>query len=183
MSFVMIGIIAVTVLFGVIIFEEIQGEPQETEVVSQSETTKVEVKEPVVSKSTESEEEIEIPEILEKVTTNETQTEETQNINYNIELNKYFYNQLDDYSKTIYKAFEQNKEEMKTGTKQIDFGNIFSDLLSEEDGQEILGEYYQSAIEAYMYDNPDVFYLNPNKMYLNIETTTSVLKDIQCFYK
>ena len=44
--------------------------------------------------------------------------------------------------------------------------------LSKQNGQEELGKYYQSAIEAYTYDNPDVFYLSPNKMYLNIETTT-----------
>ena len=48
----------------------------------------------------------------------------------------------------------------------------FTDILSNANGQEKLGDYYQSAIEAYMYDNPDVFYLSPNKMYLNIETTT-----------
>ena len=35
-----------------------------------------------------------------------------------------------------------------------------------------MGEYYQSAIEAYTYDNPEIFYLSPKKMYLNIETTT-----------
>lgn len=39
-------------------------------------------------------------------------------------------------------------------------------------GKKNFGQYYQSAIEAYTYDNPDVFYLSPNKMYLNIETTT-----------
>lgn len=96
-----------------------------------------------------------------------------QNIEYtNINVNKHFYNQLEDYSKTIYKAFESNKENMKTGTYKIELGTSFSSILSQQNGQELLGEYYQSAIEAYTYDNPDVFYLSPNKMYLNIETTT-----------
>ena len=62
---------------------------------------------------------------------------------------------------------------MKTGNYKIELGNSFSNLLKKEDGQEQLGKYYQSAFEAYNYDNPDVFYLDPNKMYLNIETTTS----------
>ena len=61
---------------------------------------------------------------------------------------------------------------MKTGTYQIELGDSFSDTLSQSNGQEQLGEYYQSAIEAYTYDNPEVFYLSPNKMFLNIETTT-----------
>lgn len=90
----------------------------------------------------------------------------------NVTINKYFYNQLEEDAKTIYKAFETNKENMKTGTYKVELGSSFSDLLKEENGQELLGQYYQSAIEAYTYDNPDVFYLSPNKMYLNIETTT-----------
>ena len=96
-----------------------------------------------------------------------------QNIDYsNVSIDKYFYNQLNDHSKTIYRAFESNKENMKNGRYQIDFGNTFSKILDLENGQDLLGKYYQSAIEAYTYDNPDVFYLSPNKMYLNIETTT-----------
>ncbi len=99
--------------------------------------------------------------------------EQIEKIDYsNITINKYFYNQLEDYSKIIYNAFESNKENMKTGNYKIELGSSFSDLLSKENGQEQLGKYYQSAIEAYTYDNPDVFYLSPNKMYLNIETTT-----------
>ena len=61
---------------------------------------------------------------------------------------------------------------MKSGTKQIELGDSFSSLLSQANGQDLLGKYYQSAIEAYTYDNPEVFYLSPNKMFLNIETTT-----------
>ncbi len=87
-------------------------------------------------------------------------------------LDKYFYGQLDNYSKVIYQALYENKEQMKTGTKQINLGTTFSELLSAEDGEKKLGEYYQSAVETYLYDNPDVFYIAANKLYLNIETTT-----------
>ena len=96
---------------------------------------------------------------------------DNSNINYdNIVVNKYFYKQLNSYSQTIYRAMESNKEQMKSGTYKVQLGSTFSDVLSGENGQEKLGNYYQSAIEAYIYDNPDVFYLNPSKMYLNIET-------------
>lgn len=102
-------------------------------------------------------------------------SENTQSVNENyenVEIDKYFYNQLEEYSKLIYRAFETNEENMKTGTYKIEFGSSFSDLLRQSDGQERLNSYYQSAIEAYMYDNPEIFYLNPNKMYLNVETIT-----------
>ena len=122
------------------------------------------------------EKEIKVPEIIENPfeqlrDENDYKKEE---INYNnVTVNKYFYNQLEEYSKTIYKALESNKENMKTGTYKVDLGNSLSILLDQENGHDLLGQYYQSAIEAYTYDNPDVFYLNPNKMYLNIETTTT----------
>lgn len=99
-------------------------------------------------------------------------TEESNNYE-NIEIdNKYFYNQLDETSKIFYRALEQNKENMKSGVYKIEFGNAFYDILSKQDGDSLLGDYYQSAIETYLYDNPDVFYLDVKKMYLNIETIT-----------
>lgn len=90
----------------------------------------------------------------------------------NVNAKKYYYNQLDTYSKSIYNAIDKNKENMKTGTFQINIEADFSSLLSQSNGEEILGEYYQSAIAAYRYDNPDVFYIEFEKLYLNMETTT-----------
>lgn len=122
----------------------------------------------------------------EEVSNNETETTKTpllnietkdkvedKNITYinNQTKNNYFYNQLNEYSKTIYNGLQNNIENLKTGTYKVEFGNTFSGILSEENGQETLGDYYQSAVEAFMYENPNVFYLNVNKMYLNIEST------------
>lgn len=87
------------------------------------------------------------------------------------EISNYYYEQLNDYSKIIYRKLEENKDNMKTGTYTINFGESFSDLLREENGSELLEDYYQSAIETYLYDNPEVFYLSPKKMYINIQTT------------
>ncbi len=120
--------------------------------------------------------EIKVPQIVENPLDQikpQKDSNSSSNNNYtNINIDKYFYNQLEDYSKVIYRAFESNKENMKTGKYQIEFGDAFSNLLKQSNGQSLLNTYYQSAIEAYIYDNPEVFYLNPNKMYLNIETTT-----------
>ena len=119
------------------------------------------------------EDDIETPEIVENpIDQIEKTTNMTTNDYSNVQVDKYFYNQLDEKSRIIYRAFESNKEQMKTGTYQIELGTSFSDVLSQSNGQEKLGEYYQSAIEAYTYDNAEVFYLSPRKMYLNIETTT-----------
>lgn len=121
------------------------------------------------------EKEIKVPQIVDNPLDQikPEKADQNKNNNYtNVSIDGYFYNQLEDYSKVIYRAFESNKEEMKTGNYQIEFGDAFSGLLKQSDGQNLLNTYYQSAIEAYIYDNPEVFYLNPNKMYLNIETTT-----------
>ena len=49
------------------------------------------------------------------------------------------------------------------------FANTKKKLQEMKDnGEELLGYYYQSAIEAYIYDNPDVFYIEFSKLYLNI---------------
>lgn len=85
---------------------------------------------------------------------------------------KNFYNQLENYSKIIYQALDDNRENMKSGNYKIEFKDTFSDLLNKEDGQTLLNKYYQSAVESYIYDNPEIFYLDVNKMYLNIRTTT-----------
>lgn len=83
-----------------------------------------------------------------------------------------FYNQLDETAKLIYKAMDENREEMKTGKYQINLGSSVSNILYKNDGEDLLKYHFQSAIEAYTYDNPDVFYIDFGKLYLNIETTT-----------
>lgn len=94
------------------------------------------------------------------------------NINIQNSTNKYFYEQLEEESKIIYKAFEDNKQNIKTGNYEINLGDKFSDLLIKENGQKILGTYFQSSMEAYLYDYVDVFYLDISKLCLNIETRT-----------
>ena len=120
----------------------------------------------------EKKEDIETPQIVEQRIDDVSNT--FSNITYQSSESKthYFYNQLDNYSKTIYDGMDSNKDNMKSGTYKIEYGNSFSNLLSQSNGQELLGNYYQSAIEAFMYDNPDVFYLDPTKMYLNISKST-----------
>ena len=168
MIIVMILIICALVLLGVIFFQEMEGE--ETASMPQDFVGNYTSNDDTVDLDS-----IKTPQVVENNPLDNIQTSDNNNVNVdysNITIDKYFYNQLEEPSKTIYKALESNKENMITGTYKIEFGNTFSDILDSADGQNELGDYYQSAIEAYTYDNPDVFYLSPSKMYLNIETTT-----------
>ena len=63
-----------------------------------------------------------------------------------------------------------------SGTYKIEFGNKFSDILKQENGNKVLGDDYQTAVEAFTHDNPDLFYLDVSKMYLNMETKKKAFK-------
>ena len=96
-------------------------------------------------------ENIKTPQILE--TTINSNENNNEKVDYkNVQINKYYYNQLEEYSKIIYNALESNKDNMKTGTYEINLGTDFSKLLSNENGEQELGKYYQTAIEAFIYD-------------------------------
>lgn len=184
MSFIIILIFGVFGLLGFSIIQEfIKPEDDQTQKASTVSDNTQEVNNNDIEIENTIEKNIETPEIkvnvsstnaLEDLANSSKQTTTTSsNTNYgSIEINKYFYNQLESPSQIIYQAFESNKQNMRSGTYKIDLGSAFTSILSKSNGQEELGDYYQSAIEAYMYDNPDAFYLSPNKMYLNIETTT-----------
>ena len=160
-SVIMILIIFLLGIFGYIIWQGVTGNIKEPENLVTQIATNDTLKENLVTPN------IKTNSLDEMMAANNESIDNTR-----IEINKHFYNQLSEESKIIYEAFEKNKENMKSGTYTVEFGDEFSDILSKSNGQNLLGDYYQSAIEAYTYDNPDVFYLSPNKMYLNIETTT-----------
>lgn len=85
---------------------------------------------------------------------------------------KYYYNQLDEYGKIIYNGFEENIENMKTGTYTIDFGKDFNDLLNSDGGDKKLNIAFQSAWNAFTYDNMDLFYIDIEKLTLTTRTTS-----------
>lgn len=160
MTILMIGILC---FLGIIVYNEFNTNNIASEVEEFTSN--------ITISSQNKKENINTPEIIEIESNSSEKVNE--NVNYdNIEINNFFYNQLNKYSKIIYNAMSVNKENMKTGTYEIDLGTEFSGLLLQNNGEELLGEYYQSAIEAYTYDNPDVFYIEYSKLYLNIETTT-----------
>ena len=98
--------------------------------------------------------------------------EETQIVQNGTENNKYFYNQLSSEAKKFYDALEQHKEDLKTGKYELDFENTFANVLNKESGMDVLGNYFQDAVDAYFCEHPEVFYIDVTKMYLNVQTTT-----------
>ena len=83
----------------------------------------------------------------------------------------YYYNQLSEEAKTIYEGFKEHKEDLKSGTYQIDFGTKFNTLLHTDNGETELNEAFQSAWNALSYDESDLFYIDPSKMTLISEST------------
>lgn len=81
---------------------------------------------------------------------------------------KYYYNQLDENSKLIYSALENNIDNLKKKNYTINFQNQFNDLLHESAGQYKLNKYFQSALDAFFYDHPELFYIDLTKMNLYI---------------
>ena len=178
MFLIIVAIIIATGIIGLIIVKDIFGITSEQEAEYYENEGILYTGEEDIEKNSSSDvrstlETLEVPKIKTTVKSNDISSTNQATVNYDdVYVNKYFFKQLNKYSQTIYKALESNKEQMKTGKHQINLGSVFTDVLSSDDGQKKLGDYFQSAIEAYFYDNPDVFYLNASKMYLNIETTT-----------
>ena len=87
-------------------------------------------------------------------------------------ISHYYYNQLDNYAKIIYRGFEENINNMQTGIYTIDFGTQFNDLLNSSNGEEQLNIAFQSAWNAFTYDYVDIFYIDITKLVLTTHTTT-----------
>ncbi len=88
--------------------------------------------------------------------------------------NRFYYNQLDEYGKTIYTGLYKNIGNLKTGTAVTDFGMSFNSLLQEEGGNEVLGNALDGAINALVLDNPELFYIDITKMFLLTNITTKL---------
>lgn len=84
---------------------------------------------------------------------------------------KYYYDQLDEAAKIIYRGLENNIENMQTGTYKIDFDKQFNHLLNSDNGEEKLSIAFQSAWNAFTYDYVDVFYIDVSKLILTTQTT------------
>lgn len=87
--------------------------------------------------------------------------------------NRYYYNQLDEYSKAIYDAIEENLDQLKNGTCRITIDYDFSKVLK-NNSEKSLKPYYNDALNALNLDIPNLFYIDFTKLWLYVETKTSL---------
>ena len=85
------------------------------------------------------------------------------------ESNVFYYNQLNDYAKYIYDEIYNNYENLKSGTYVIHFNDYFNDLLHQENGETILNDSFQLAVNSLTYDKPELYFINITKMFLYTE--------------
>ncbi len=157
---VAILIILILVAFGLFAYLK----SQETNSNSNSEN--------IISENTENTENIQ----NETITNNETILEPNFNEiidnedeiinNSEISSASYYYSQLDQNAKIIYKKLKQEKNNLITGNYVFEFGTEFNELLHSEKGEETLKNAFQMAIDAFFYDDCSLFYIDITKMNL-----------------
>lgn len=89
--------------------------------------------------------------------------------NLNISYDKFYHSQLDDYSKLIYQALQNNKDLLKNGNEVINLSSKIGEGL--ENGANIEA-IFSVAVNAFENDNPDVFYLDSSKLVLYYEKSS-----------
>ena len=87
----------------------------------------------------------------------------------NVSYDKFYYSQLDEYSKLIYQSLQNNKELLKSGNETIYLPSEIGEGL--ENGANIEA-IFSVAINAFENDNPDVFYLDSSKLVLYYEKSS-----------
>lgn len=172
LTIILIILICGSVIFGIAIYQDITGADSKSEIFKL---------ENIITEEPEQKQDRGLEISSSNMTLTQEKTEEniseaTENNTTDITINKYFYNQLVGNQKTIYDKLLENKDKLKLGNYKIEYKDAFSDVVTTEEGKGQLGNDYQTAIEAFMHDNPELFYVDVNKMLLNIETTTKFLR-------
>ena len=83
----------------------------------------------------------------------------------------YYYSQLNEDAKKFYDGLKENKAKLTSGNYTIDYGTEFNTILNSEGGKEKVSTDFQSAWNAFSYDNIDLFYIDVSKVTLTSEQT------------
>lgn len=105
--------------------------------------------------------------ILNISTSNDINKNTNNEIIFTATNNHYYYDQLDDIAKIIYSSLENNIDNLKKQNYNIDFGTTFNDLLNTPSGQYKLNRAFQSTLDAFFYDHPELFYIDLTNFSLN----------------
>lgn len=99
-----------------------------------------------------------------------TEPEDSEKKNDNL-YSSYYYSQLNEDAKKFYDGLKENKENLTSGNYTIDYGTEFNTILNSEGGKEKVSTDFQSAWNAFSYDNIDLFYIDVSKVTLTSEQT------------
>lgn len=146
-------------LFFLYVYEDYKKTEAVTEFVDISER-KGEIKPVTISENTEETKILEIEPVAVPVQ-NDKDAEESDN--------KFYYSQLDGYSKLIYESIEEQKEKLKTGNSKIKLPDKIGEVLEKENAEDNIKAIFTIAINAFEYDNPDIFYVDASKLILFYE--------------
>lgn len=91
---------------------------------------------------------------------------------YTGKLDTYYYEQLDVYSKLIYKAILNNIDKLKIENCEIELSNSLSNLMQKENAKDELNLAFQNSWNAFRLDHPEVFDINIKNIFLTTKTTT-----------
>lgn len=97
-----------------------------------------------------------------------TEPEDSEKKNDNL-YSSYYYSQLNEDAKKFYDGLKENKENLTSGNYTIDYGTEFNTILNSEGGKEKVSTDFQSAWNAFSYDNIDLFYIDVSKVTLTSE--------------
>lgn len=102
----------------------------------------------------------------------------------NINTGRFYYSQIDDNAKILYDKLVENKENLKKGNFTIECGNVFSEVLKQKDGADSLKYSYSQAVRAFLFDNPEIFFLDVPKLCLVTQSETTIIsKEYNVFIK
>lgn len=85
--------------------------------------------------------------------------------------NSLYYNQLDKYGKVIYTKLKKESAYFLEGTHTFDFGYAFNELLKTPSGDKTLKKSFQYSINALLFDYPELFFIDIEKVSLAIHKT------------
>ena len=85
--------------------------------------------------------------------------------------NSHYYNQLDKYGKIIYTKLKKESAYFLDGQHTFDFGYGFNDLLNAPNGDKTLKRAFQYSINALIFDYPELFFIDLEKISLSIQKT------------
>ena len=101
---------------------------------------------------------------------------------YTGKIDTYYYEQLDVYSKLIYKSILNNIDKLRMGNYEIELSNSLANVMNKTDGKEAINLTFQNAWSAFRLDHPEVFDIDITNVYLTTKTTTTGKKTKYEFY-